>query len=74
MTQFMIKLPVFKEKKCYYLYNKFVYLNCTASQTPQLYLEKNQLVSQRLILLGLFLMRKNIFSNFDQLRFFLLLG
>ena len=39
-TQFMIKLPVFKEKKCSYLYNNFVCWGCDASQTPQLYLEE----------------------------------
>ena len=38
----MIKLPVFKEKRCSYLYNNFVYWDCAASQIPQLYLKKKK--------------------------------
>ena len=38
----MIKLPVFKERKCYLLYNNFVCWGRAASQTPppQLYFEQ----------------------------------
>ena len=33
-TQLMIKLPVFKEKKCSYLYNNFLCWDCATSKTP----------------------------------------
>ena len=56
----MIKLPLFKEKKCSYLFNNFVCWGCATSQTPQLFLEKTQLVCQRLPMLGFFPVCKNV--------------
>ena len=32
-TQFTVKLPVFKEKKCYLLYKNIVCWGCAVSQT-----------------------------------------
>ena len=50
----MIKLPVFKDKKCSYLYNNFVCWDCAASQIPQLYLEKNNFFANASICLDSF--------------------
>ena len=65
-TQFVIKLPVFKESS--YLYNNFVCWDCA----PELYLEKTTCLSSPRFAWILSNMQK-YFWIFDQFRFFLLL-